>query len=392
MSTEFVTDVLAALLRGDNEQLGPAFAALAGHCAALGDSELAVLLGAAALEGPPWPSAVEAHARGAVPERAVRLPAALLVEDDATTALLMAAALEGLVQTTRVSDVAGALERVREGGYQLLLTDVHLPDGDGIDLALQVRALDPALPVMVVSGDATFDRAAEALRAGVREFLAKPVDPERLRGAVTTVLGGPGPSGRRVLAIGAHPDDLELAMGGTLAAHADAQDDVTALVLTDGEHAAAGATRLAETTAGLTLLGARPVFGHLVDTALSEGRPTLDVIERVVAEVAPDIVYVHSLHDTHQDHRAAARATAVAARGVPELLGYQSPSATPDFRPGRFTDVEAQLPRKVAAVAVHVSQSQAWYVAPDLLRATARYWGRHTRTPYAEPFEVLRAR
>jgi len=70
------------------------------------------------------------------------------------------------------------------------------------------------------------------------------------------------------------------------------------------------------------------------------GVTTLDFAKAVIDEVRPDIIYVHSTHDVHQDHRAVHAATLVAARSVGRVLCYQSPSATIDFRPPTFLPPE----------------------------------------------------
>ena len=86
------------------------------------------------------------------------------------------------------------------------------------------------------------------------------------------------------------------------------------------------------------------------------------------------------------------RATLVAARDVPRVLCYQSPSATIDFRPSTFIPAEAGLDTKLAAIAAFETQTAIRdYLEPEMLTATARYWGRFARVRYAEPFEVVRS-
>jgi len=90
--------------------------------------------------------------------------------------------------------------------------------------------------------------------------------------------------------------------------------------------------------------------------------------------------------------RAVHRASVVAARGVPRVLCYQSPSATIDFRPSTFIPAEAGLDAKLHAIAAFGSQTAIRdYLEPEALTATARYWGRFARIRYAEPFEVVRS-
>jgi LmbE family N-acetylglucosaminyl deacetylase len=62
-----------------------------------------------------------------------------------------------------------------------------------------------------------------------------------------------------------------------------------------------------------------------------------------------------------------------------------------DFAPRRFVPVDAAIDRKLAAIAAYRSQTtKCSYLADDLLRATARYWGRFVESDHAEPLEIVR--
>ena len=109
----------------------------------------------------------------------------------------------------------------------------------------------------------------------------------------------------------------------------------------------------------------------LQDTRISEGDPTIGVISAVVDEVQPSVIYTHSLHDDHQDHRNTHRAAMVAARGVGRVYCFQSPSATVDFRPGRFVTIDEHMERKLAAIHAFAFQVEIRaYLEPDLISST----------------------
>ncbi|HEY5317511.1 MAG TPA: PIG-L deacetylase family protein, partial [Solirubrobacteraceae bacterium] len=195
----------------------------------------------------------------------------------------------------------------------------------------------------------------------------------------------------RVLAIGAHPDDVELGCGGILLRHRDAGHSLTILTLTSGEAGGAPSVRTRESQRAAALLSARLVLLDLGDTELSEAGRTISSIAGVIEEIRPTTIYTHTEFDLHQDHRSAHRATMVAAREVPRVFAYQSPSSTVDFRPRRFVSIDDVLERKLELVAPHASQTQIrHYLGAEVLRATARYWGRFASSDYAEPLEVLR--
>src|ERR1022692_3148499 len=138
-------------------------------------------------------------------------------------------------------------------------------------------------------------------------------------------------------------------------------------------------------------LGATLFHEDLQDTRIGEGDPTIGAITNVVEAVRPTVIYTHSLHDVHQDHRNTHRAAMVAAREVGRVYCFQSPSATVDFRPTRFVTIDEQLERKLMAIQAFASQAQVRaYLKPDLIQSTARYWSRYGDGLYAEAFEVIR--
>jgi LmbE family N-acetylglucosaminyl deacetylase len=197
-------------------------------------------------------------------------------------------------------------------------------------------------------------------------------------------------AGKSVLAVGAHPDDIELGCGGSLLAHAAAGDAVTMLVMTGGESGPGAAGRYGEQRTAARSLGAALRWGGLRDCSLVADAATVAVVESVLAEVQAELVYVHAPEDSHQDHRATAAATLSAARRLSRVLHYQSPS-TLSFSPTVFVDVTAYLGGKLAALGAHSSQVEhSAMVEPDAVQASARHWGAQARIGYAEAFAPTR--
>jgi LmbE family N-acetylglucosaminyl deacetylase len=199
---------------------------------------------------------------------------------------------------------------------------------------------------------------------------------------------------RNVLAIGAHPDDIELGCGATLLAHTAAGDSVTMLVMTGGENGpgtrAQVTGRWAEQRAAAAALGATLRWGGLRDCTLTPDAGTVRIVEEAIAQTGADLVYVHAPEDSHQDHRAVAAATLAAARRLSRVLHFQSPS-TLSFTPSVFVDVTAHLTGKLAALAAHASQVElSAMVEPDAVVASARHWGAQARIGYAEAFAPTR--
>jgi LmbE family N-acetylglucosaminyl deacetylase len=255
------------------------------------------------------------------------------------------------------------------------------------------RERSPDIQIVVMTAHQRADYAVAALRARVDEFLFKPFDRDTLVTLTQRLAAERRERNlrqRRVLAIGSHPDDVEIGCGGSLRAHVLRGDVVHILTLTGGEAGGAVSTRMAESKAAAAILGAKLTIANLVDTNISEGAETITVIESAIAKFRPTVIYTHSVHDGHQDHRNVARATAVAARRVPSLLCYQAPSTTIAFAPTRFTDVTQTLRDKQAAIQAFQSQAGRPYMTPEMIEATARYWGRFAGYGLCEPFEVGR--
>jgi LmbE family N-acetylglucosaminyl deacetylase/CheY-like chemotaxis protein len=322
----------------------------------------------------------------------------LVIEDDPDVGEYLAIVLgkrHGM-QVSLFRDGFAALAAWREIDPDLVITDIELPGIGGLDLVARLREQSPALPVMVLTGHASVDYAIRALRNQVDEFLVKPVSGPDMAAKATAL----AETGRRrragraaqiVLAVGAHPDDVEIGVGGLLAAHRAAGDPVIILTLSRGARGGEADDRQHESLAAAEVIGARLFLEDLQDTSISEAEPTVSIIERVVAEVSPTIVYTHSVHDRHQDHRAVHQATIVASRRVPTVACFESPSATVDFRPNRFSSIDGYLDTKLALLACFASQTDRRdYLDPDFVRATARYWSRFGGGRTCEPLEIVR--
>ncbi|HWN80730.1 MAG TPA: sigma-54 dependent transcriptional regulator [Candidatus Udaeobacter sp.] len=108
------------------------------------------------------------------------MPHALIVEDDADslTALEQVVMREGFTTAT-ASTLKQAQEILGESTVDLLITDIMLPDGSGMDLAKEVQAVGTT-DVLLITGYATVGTAVEALRMTVLDYLTKPIDIQRL--------------------------------------------------------------------------------------------------------------------------------------------------------------------------------------------------------------------
>ncbi len=114
---------------------------------------------------------------------------ALLVDDEPDILELLELTLAGMQVTSRsAASLAEAFEALDEGGFDFCLTDMRLPDGDGIDLVRHIQRRFPDLPTAVITAHGNVESAVQALKAGAFDFVAKPVDLAVLRDLTTAAL------------------------------------------------------------------------------------------------------------------------------------------------------------------------------------------------------------
>jgi LmbE family N-acetylglucosaminyl deacetylase len=322
----------------------------------------------------------------------------LVVEDDESTLAYMVTALARFgYAVDSAMDVPAALEHLDGPPFTVLLADIGLPGQTGFDLVREARRRFPDMAIALMTANASVNVAIDALRSDVDDFLPKPIALSTLREQMGRLVAlrreRSSASQERVLAIGAHPDDVEIGVGGILFGHRQAGDALAILTMSRGAKGGEANQRADEAAAAAAMFGATLHLMDLEDSTIPQSDPTVEMIETVVREFDPTIVYTHTFCDVHQDHRSVNRATLVATRRVPALYCYESPSATVKFEPVRFVSIGPYLDDKVGVIGAYQSQTeQRAYLASDLIRATARYWGRFGGTDFCEPLEVVRDR
>ena len=197
----------------------------------------------------------------------------------------------------------------------------------------------------------------------------------------------------RVLAVGAHPDDIEIAAGATLSKMRDAGYQITGLVMTCGEKGGRAEARPKEAKSGGEFVGLDNVqVLSFTDTRLSADMVKItEAIHSLIEKIQPDIIFTHSVHDLHQDHQTVYDATLRAAHLFrTTILCYESPSVTEDFHPTYFIDVEKYVNVKIHAIRKHWDQHKKPYTKANLVRGKLAYRGAQANVDFAEGFEVAR--
>jgi LmbE family N-acetylglucosaminyl deacetylase len=197
-----------------------------------------------------------------------------------------------------------------------------------------------------------------------------------------------------ILAIGAHPDDIEYGCAGTLIKYAERGHHIFLMVLTSGQEGGSGEIRKQEQENAAELMSVQKIFwGGYHDTQLPLDKELIEKIEEVLGEVNPDLILVNYGDDTHQDHRNLTQATMSATRYVRNVLFFEVPT-TQNFNPQVFVDISDTLERKSQVLSAHTSQVMKTNIEDmyiiELAQANATFRGIQGRVKFAEAFAPLR--
>lgn len=195
----------------------------------------------------------------------------------------------------------------------------------------------------------------------------------------------------RTLMVGAHPDDIELGCGGTIAKHLHLKDEIYVIVLTKGE-SGGHSENMQECLNSFSKLGidsSNVFFGDFGDGYLSDNLEVVSFIEKIINKYNINRVYTHDSNDRHQDHRSCSRAVAAAARKVPQILFFQGPSTLVTFEPHYFIELsEDDINKKIDALSSYKTQVKKRIVNLDWIKSLACVNGSMCNTRYAEAFSV----
>ena len=207
----------------------------------------------------------------------------------------------------------------------------------------------------------------------------------------------------KILAVGAHIDDVEVGCGGTLAQAYLNQHEVRILSLTgsaytdlDGTVMRTPEQALQEGRAAAEILRAELEVMDFPTKDVPYGSKTVEAIEAHMRKFQPDVILTHWPHDTHQDHRATSLATISAARKHNSILFYEpmTPSGrsyTP-FRPQVYVGISSEaVQMKSASLRAHTSQHEKYGTMwVDAIMARGVHRGFEIGATHAECFEPLR--
>lgn len=201
-----------------------------------------------------------------------------------------------------------------------------------------------------------------------------------------------------IIAIGAHPDDIEIGCGGTMKKLSMDGADIIFLIATSGEKCipdkkkfnAIKKKRREESLRSAKFIGVKKVFNlNLPDTDIEHNGDTVHAIEKYIYRFKPDFIFTHTIEDKHQDHKNLALSTISACRrSRVNILHYESPSTAQSFIPTVFSDISETIKFKTDAINFFSTQRDKYYVDPEAIKGLAKYRGYISGSTYAEAFEV----
>ena len=165
-----------------------------------------------------------------------------------------------------------------------------------------------------------------------------------------------------ILAIGAHPDDIEFGCYGTLYLLSN-NYKVIFLVLTNGEIGGNSEVRKIEADGSAKMMGAEIKFLNFPDGKLEQNGDSVRAVKDVMERNNVDTVFTHYFHDTHQDHVASSLITLSASSGnqnIKDIYLYEAPS-TKTFSPSVFYNISSVYEKKLQALSYFESQKDKAY-------------------------------
>jgi LmbE family N-acetylglucosaminyl deacetylase len=199
--------------------------------------------------------------------------------------------------------------------------------------------------------------------------------------------------GRKVLFIGAHPDDIELGCGA-LIANIAGSTEVLCVTLSDNQKNPTLQNVVEEHYRSMAVLGV-PRDHDRLETFETRRFPharqeILEYLFQLNRQFCPEVVFVHTKADIHQDHNVVTEEALRAFRGT-TLLGFDALRSSYGFFPHFLVEVtEQDVERKVQALMEYTTYGEKYYFDPTVLRATLIRHGALAERPFAEGFDILR--
>ena len=199
--------------------------------------------------------------------------------------------------------------------------------------------------------------------------------------------------GQRVLFLGAHPDDIELGCGA-LIHHIAPMSDVLCVTLSDNQKNPLLKNVVKEHLKAMEMLGVtkdKVILGQFTTRIFQDARQEiLEYFLKLRNDFKPDIIFVHSKQDVHQDHNTMTDESLRAFRGI-TLLGFDVVRSSYGFFPNFLVEIsEADVNAKIEALSQYETYRDKYYFNTELTRSIMVRHGALAEVPFAEGFDILR--
>ena len=199
--------------------------------------------------------------------------------------------------------------------------------------------------------------------------------------------------GKRVLFLGAHPDDIELGCGALLHQIVD-KTEVLCVTLSDNQKNPDLKNVKDEHLKSMAVLGVpaeKVVFGPFTTRVFPDSRQEiLEYFLKLRRDFKPDLIFVHSQRDIHQDHNTMTDEALRAFRGI-TLLGFDVVRSSYGFFPHFLAEVsEESVNKKIEALSQYETYRDKYYFNSELKRSIMVRHGALAEIPFAEGFDILR--
>jgi LmbE family N-acetylglucosaminyl deacetylase len=199
--------------------------------------------------------------------------------------------------------------------------------------------------------------------------------------------------GKRVLFLGAHPDDIELGCGALLH-HIVKQTDVLCVTLSDNQKNPDLKNVTHEHFESMAVLGIpseKIILGPFTTRVFPTARQEiLEYFLKLRRDFQPDLIFVHSRQDVHQDHNTMTDESLRAFRGI-TVLGFDVVRSSHGFFPHFLVEVsEEDVNKKIEALSKYQTYRDKYYFNSELTRSIMVRHGALAERPFAEGFDILR--
>ena len=199
--------------------------------------------------------------------------------------------------------------------------------------------------------------------------------------------------GKRVLFLGAHPDDIEIGCGALIHNIVN-KTELLCVTLSDNQKNPDLKKVKNEHLASMKVLGVpetKVVFGPFETRVFPDSRQ--DILEyflKLRKEFKPDLIFTHSKQDVHQDHNTMTDEALRAFRGI-TVLGFDVVRSSYGFFPNFLVEVtEENVNKKIEALAQYATYQDRYYFNAELTRSIMVRHGALAERPFAEGFDILR--